>query len=356
MSRVPLAAALALAVLAGGRRTAAVRAHDPVPTTPTFAADVRGILAARCTTCHAAGGSAPMPLTTAEEVRPWAAATREQVLNRRMPKWHAARGYGAFVNDPTLTPHEQAIVIGWIDAGMPEGVPRGAAAPRPAAGFAIGTTGDDARRVFVRAGADVGWLGGGSAAWITGWAFSPGDPLISAAVISVDRAPIGSWVAGDRPTRLPPGLAFRGGGRIRVDLRRRAAAAQERPFVPRASVLTLLTTVTTPAQRAWTEQIACGALRSGPPGRLLAVRPLLDRREIRMSVTRPGAPASIVGWFRDFDPLYPRTYWLVRPIEMGSDTSLAGDGPCRVELTLAPSGYGTSMTNAAVVARPPRWN
>jgi hypothetical protein len=105
-------------------------------------------------------------------------------------------------------------------------------------------------------------------------------------------------------------------------------------FVPRRSVLSLLTTVEAPTRRAWTEQIACGALRSGPPADVLAVRPLLDRAEARLSISRPGAPAFVLGWFRDFDPLYPRTYWLMRPIEMGPETRLVGDGPCRVELTL----------------------
>ena len=278
-----------------------------------------------------------MPLTTSEEVRPWARAIREQVLTRRMPKWHAARGYGAFLNDPTLTPYEQAVFVAWIDAGMPEGAPRGAAASRAATGFGRDPDDPGAIRVVVPARADVGRTAGSRDVWITGWAFAPGDPLITAAVVSVDGVPVAAWVAGDRPTRLPAGLGFRGGARIRVDVRRRAAAALERPFVARQSVLTLLAASGTRLRRAWTEQVACGAPRSGPPADLLAVRPLLDRAEARLSLSRPGAPAAILGWFREFDPLYPRTYWLVRPIEMGPETRLAADGPCRVELTLAPA-------------------
>lgn len=333
MRRVPLAAALALILLLAGQRHAASRAHDPVPTTPTFAREIRPLLTAHCTSCHAPGGSAPMPLTTSDEIRPWARAVREQVLNRRMPKWHAARGYGAFLNDPSLTPYEQALFVAWIDAGMPEGIPRATSAPRPA-GFGAAT--DGVVRVTVPARADVGRIASNRNLAIVGWTFAPGDPLITAAVVSVDRVPVASWVAGDRPTRLPGGLGFPGGDRIRVDVRRRAAAAQERPFVPRPSILTLLTSSATSTRRAWTEQVACGALRNGPPADLLAVRPLLDRADARLSVARPGAPAAIVGWFREFDPLYPRTYWLIRPIDMGPDTRLMADGACRVELTLGP--------------------
>ena len=276
-----------------------------------------------------------MPLTTSDELRPWAAAIREQVLSRRMPKWHAARGYGAFVNDPTLTPYEQAVWISWIDAGMPEGTPRGATAARPTIRFAPRSEAETAIEIPVPARGDLGRAAGARADWITGWSFSPGDPLITAAVVSVDGAPVGTWVAGDRPVWLPQGTGFRSGARIRVDVRRRAMAANERLYVPRRSVLTLIANGTAALRRAWTEQVACSALRTGPPAELLAVRPLLDKSEARLSVARPGAPAAIVGWFRDFDPLYPRTYWLLRPIEMGPDARLAGDGPCRVELTRA---------------------
>jgi hypothetical protein len=308
-------------------------AHDPVPSNLTFARDIRPILTAHCTNCHAAGGSAPMPLTAYEHVQARGRQIREQIVARRMPKWHAARGFGAFVNDPTLTPHEQAIVVAWIDAGMPEGTPRGLLASRPATGFAAA---DPAAmvHVIVPARGDVGRTAGDQTQWITGWTFTPGDPLITAAVASVDGVPVATWVAGDRPARLPAGTAFRSGARIRVDVRRRAARDDEHAFVPRRSVFTLLTETEAPLRRAWTEQVACGALRGGPPAGLLAVRPLLDRDEARLSIARAGAPAAMVGWIRGYDPLYPRTYWLLRPLDLAPDARLIADAPCRVELTL----------------------
>lgn len=275
-----------------------------------------------------------MPLTTLAEVRPWARAIREQVLTRRMPKWHAARGFGAFKNDPSLTPFEQSLLVSWIDDGMPEGAPAGTRATRPAPRLPRSAT-SGTLRVIVPARADVGRLAAAGERWITGWAFTPGDPLITAAVISFDGVPAATWVAGDGPVRLPGGTGFRIAGRIRVDVRRRAAAGYEQPFVPRRSVVTLVTETARLPRRAWTEQVACGTLRDGPAAELLAVRPLLDRAEARLWVARAGAPAAIVGWFREFDPLYPRTYWLQRPIELGPDARLSSEAPCRVELTLA---------------------
>lgn len=49
-----------------------------------------------------------------------AAAIKEEVLTRRMPQWNAARGFGAFANDPSLSPFEIALVAAWVDGGAPE--------------------------------------------------------------------------------------------------------------------------------------------------------------------------------------------------------------------------------------------
>ena len=53
--------------------------------------------------------------------RPWARAIKEEVLTRRMPKWQAARGYGDFSNDPSLSPFEIALMVAWADGGAPRG-------------------------------------------------------------------------------------------------------------------------------------------------------------------------------------------------------------------------------------------
>lgn len=80
-----------------------------------------------------------MALTTYEETRPWARAIREEVLTRRMPRWHVVRGYGDFVNDPSLSPFEVALITAWVDGGAPKSLPgipaaqpkRATAAPEP---------------------------------------------------------------------------------------------------------------------------------------------------------------------------------------------------------------------------------
>jgi hypothetical protein len=98
-----------------------VLAHDLVSTKVTWTQDVSRIIQARCIRCHVKGGRSVIPLTTYEEARPWAKAIREQVLTRKMPIWHAARGFGEFANDPSLSPFEIALIAAWVDGGSPKG-------------------------------------------------------------------------------------------------------------------------------------------------------------------------------------------------------------------------------------------
>jgi len=104
-------------------------AHDPVSTKVTWEGEIKRLVEARCVSCHSAGGRAPMALTTYEEARPWARAIREEVLTRRMPKWHVVRGYGDFSNDPSLSPFEVALFASWADGGAPRILPATPAAP-----------------------------------------------------------------------------------------------------------------------------------------------------------------------------------------------------------------------------------
>lgn len=110
-----------------------VLAHDPITTRVTWDREIAPILQARCVTCHSSGGRGPMSLASYEEARPWARAIREEVLARRMPKWHAVRGYGDFRNDPSLSPFDIALITAWVDGGAPRS--EKAAARVKASGF-----------------------------------------------------------------------------------------------------------------------------------------------------------------------------------------------------------------------------
>ena len=98
----------------------ALEAHDRITTRVTWDREIAPIFEARCADCHRPGGRSTIALATYQQARPWAVAIKEEVLARRMPKWNAARGFGAFANDPSLAPFEIALIAAWVDGGAPE--------------------------------------------------------------------------------------------------------------------------------------------------------------------------------------------------------------------------------------------
>ncbi|MEK6405982.1 MAG: hypothetical protein AABN34_03355 [Acidobacteriota bacterium] len=70
--------------------------------------------------CHHTGGIA-MSLATYDEARPWAKAIKEEILEKRMPPWPAAKGYGEFRNAPSLTQRDVDLIVNWVEGGAPKG-------------------------------------------------------------------------------------------------------------------------------------------------------------------------------------------------------------------------------------------
>ncbi len=100
------------------------RAHDVISTKITWSQEISRILYAHCAACHRDGGSAPMPLLTYQQVRPWAKAIKEEVHERRMPPWGAMKGFGEFKDDNSLTAEEIHVIADWVEGGAPEGEPQ----------------------------------------------------------------------------------------------------------------------------------------------------------------------------------------------------------------------------------------
>jgi hypothetical protein len=146
MKTTPLLGVLVIA-------TTSLLAHDPITTKVTWEREIAPLFQARCVSCHAPGGRAPMSLATYEAARPWARAIREEVLARRMPKWHVVRGYGDFRNDPSLSAFEIALITAWVDGGAPKRLPDTgrppATAPPTFAAVTSRTAGDGGRALSI---------------------------------------------------------------------------------------------------------------------------------------------------------------------------------------------------------------
>lgn len=106
-----------------------VSAHPRVSTALTWRADIKPLFDRQCVSCHAPGNAAnTVPLASYDQVRPWIAAIREEVLERRMPVPRGRPGIDPGIDDHPLSPMERDVIVGWIDGGAPEGrVPEGRA-------------------------------------------------------------------------------------------------------------------------------------------------------------------------------------------------------------------------------------
>ena len=113
-----IGAALALATLVSGASSTASAQGDV-----TFTKDVAPIIFENCVSCHRPGQTAPMPLRSYAEVRPWARGIKEQVESGAMPPWFADARHGFFKNDMRLVQDEIDTITRWVDAGAPQGAP-----------------------------------------------------------------------------------------------------------------------------------------------------------------------------------------------------------------------------------------
>src|SRR4030095_10569508 len=144
LRRARLVVLASVLTLVGGR-TAAAQTSGEV----TFAKDIAPILQRSCQNCHRADGAGPMPLTTYEEVRPWARSIKQKTgMGPRagvMPPWYMEKNIGIqkFQNDPSLSAVEIARIAKWADSGAPQGNPGDMPPPRvwgDAAKWALGET------------------------------------------------------------------------------------------------------------------------------------------------------------------------------------------------------------------------
>src|SRR5688572_2368360 len=87
--------------------------------TPSFTREVAPIIAEKCAGCHQAGGIAPFPLATSEQISSRAALIGAAVQARVMPPWPPGRRSPAYVGQAarTLTAQQRATLVAWATKG-----------------------------------------------------------------------------------------------------------------------------------------------------------------------------------------------------------------------------------------------
>lgn len=185
--------------------------HDAPTTKLTWTREISRLVAQRCVGCHQPGGVAPFSLRTYAEARPWAVAIKEEVLQRKMPPWPAAKGFGSFANDISMPQEEINRLAEWAEGGAPEGeavylrptfaVPVWRAAARPA-GRVVRLEGRLAGAMTILAvrGADAG----------KSWAELADGRVVP--LVWLTGAGKAQWLVYREPVVLPAGAVIRGLG------------------------------------------------------------------------------------------------------------------------------------------------
>ena len=149
--------------------------HDLITTKITWDREISRLVYSRCISCHREGGRA-FSLMTYQQARPWAAAIKEEVLERRMPPWGAVKGFGDFRNDQALSQEQLELIAAWAEGGAPEGeakdlpaVPKPSSPPRATrAGGEIAINGEfQLKRPFLLDGLQPKTIPEGAAPQIT---------------------------------------------------------------------------------------------------------------------------------------------------------------------------------------------
>jgi hypothetical protein len=335
-------------------------AHDRT-TQVTWTTDVEPILKSRCVGCHTTGGFAPLPLDTYEAARAAARAIRDQVLERRMPPWPAARGFGDFANDRTLTPIEVELLTAWTDGATPLGppvVPAAAAArsrrPRepdlvitapsvdvigPHRQFVIATSLPEER-------------------YIVAWEFRPGNRvLVEQAVLSVAPGTrLGAWTPPEGLVSFPDGVTQRLPPRARVvlDVRYRKSPT---PQTDRSAVALYFSSQ--PGRPVRSRSLGCGATVIDRGIDALALTPRLAAAGESMEIvaTRPDGRVDPLCVIPRFEPGYPLTYRFRAAVALPRGTALSvrsSSQDCSVDLSFVasrPRPAGAHRAPPSIAAR-----
>src|SRR5262245_40314401 len=121
MTRCRIICLLALAVLAVYLFRPSIAWPQEARARVTFTETIAPIVYTNCVTCHRPGEAAPFSLISYEDVAKRGALIAKVTGTRYMPPWHAAHGYGEFVDERRLSDEQIAAISEWVNQGMPIG-------------------------------------------------------------------------------------------------------------------------------------------------------------------------------------------------------------------------------------------
>jgi len=346
--------------------------HVPITTKIVFNREIAAIFQRKCFQCHTDNNSG-VPLTTYKEARPWAVAIKEEILEKRMPPWGAASGYGHFANDVSLTGREISLILSWADGGAPSGVllvdeDKQPVFVPPLNNWEQGAP-DETVKVaeHVKIASDAPFrvdrievsTGLKEARWIRALQLNPSDrrAIRYAAIYDArDGRWLATWTPSSQVSNMPAGSAVQlpAGAKLTLDVGYKGNGEGE---VSGGGELGLYFAEKPPAQPAVAIDIAPAPLSvaAGKIGErlraettlksamtLTAIWPKLDAaaRTFELTAVRPDTSVEPLLWVNYYRAEWPSSYILKEPITLPAGT--------RVIMTT----YYDNATSAAIAAKP----
>ena len=372
---VSIAGVFAVGVMVAGyqmvRPEPVVARHVPITTKIVFNREIAQIFQKKCFQCHT-DGNVSVPLTTYREARPWAVAIKEEILEKKMPPWGAAAGYGHFANDMSLTGREISLILSWADGGAPSGVllvdeDKPPVFIPPLNNWELGPP-DAVINVAAdqKIAADSPFrierfevsTGLKQARWLRALQLNPSDrrAIHYAAVYDArDGRWLGTWTPSSQVSAMPAGSGVRlpSGAKLTVEVGYRGAMDE----ASGAGELGLYFLEKAPAQTASAIEIAAPALSvaAGKVGErfraetaiksattIAAMWPRLGAgaRSIEVSAIRPDGSVEPMLWVNSYRAEWPAPYIMKEPITLPAGTRLVM------------TAYYDNKTEAAIAAKP----
>jgi hypothetical protein len=348
--------------------------HVPITTKIVFNREIAQIFQKKCFQCHT-DGNVGVPLTTYKEARPWAVAIKEEILEKRMPPWGAASGYGHFANDTSLTGREISLILSWADGGAPSGVLLADEDKQPV--FVPSLTawdqGEPDATITVAADKKVGpdaplsverfeiATGLKQAKWLRALQLNPTDRrgIRYAAICDAKSGRwLGTWTPSSKVSAMPAGsgVELAAGSKLTVEIGYKGNL--EAGEVPGSGELGLYFHEKAPAQVAQAIEIAAASAVSVAPGKIAerlrsetviktpvtiaAIWPRLGAgaRSLEITAIKPDGVVDPMLWVNAYRADWPSPYILKDAITVPAGTRLVM------------TAYYDNKTDAAITAKP----
>ncbi|HXG67222.1 MAG TPA: hypothetical protein VNO70_19120 [Blastocatellia bacterium] len=348
-------------------------AHEPITTKVRFNKEVIRILQRSCLDCHRPGGFAPFSLATYDEARPWAKAIKEEILEKRMPVWHAVKGYGEFANAPLLTQREIDLLVNWVEGGAPKGDDKDLPKEplysddwplgkpdlilKPEAARKVASDADETITLTLPTNLKQD-------RWMEAIDFKPGNrSVVYSATFYLDsQTLLGTWIPGQRSVALPDEAAwllpagsritarirYRGAGEAVTDLSAVGIYFAKLPPSRQVNIISITdANATIPAGAARHRLTASYTAREAAEA--IAIRPYANPLMVSFQATahRPDGTQEVLIWTRGYRFDWQPIYYHERPVPLPKGT--------RVEVIAYFDNSENNPHNPASPPKPARW-